>query len=146
MKLANWPFNKLTFFASEAPEFKETFRLISLLYPLPSRETVPLGLPYSRDIDRERSSVYSHICLSPLGIPYCRYISYNRYVHEQEEIKCTYFVCPPSAAPICTIEICINIEISSGHCLSVLHNRVVNTKRSYSQLPGSCKQILKQRY
>jgi len=38
----NWPFNKITFFASEAPGFKETFRLIPLLYPLPSCETLPL--------------------------------------------------------------------------------------------------------
>ena len=42
MSLANWPFNKINFFASEAPGFKETFRLIPILYPLPSCETVPL--------------------------------------------------------------------------------------------------------
>ena len=41
-KLWTGPFNKMTCFALEVIGFKETFRLIPLLYPLPSRWTGPL--------------------------------------------------------------------------------------------------------
>ena len=47
----NWltdPLTKYLFFASEAPgfNFKETFRLMPLLYPLPYRQTVPFRSQY----------------------------------------------------------------------------------------------------
>ena len=42
MLMVNWPFNKITFFSSEAIAFFKSFLNMYSNIPLPSRETVPL--------------------------------------------------------------------------------------------------------
>ena len=42
MLVANWPFNKITFFSSEAIAFFKSFLNMYRNMPLPSCETVPL--------------------------------------------------------------------------------------------------------